>query len=99
MTPQDNEIFSETEWASIAEDLELSPRQAQITRSVFGGLSDKQIAAELRISVPTVRTHLTRLFGRLNVQDRYGVVLCVVRSFRAGCEKVARPRKRCHRSR
>ncbi len=97
MTLQDNEVFSETEWTGISEDLGLSPRQAQITRHVFSGLSDKEIAAKLRISIPTVRTHLTRLFGRLNVRDRQSLALCVIRSFRITCKKLGCPRRQGHR--
>ncbi|HEW78502.1 MAG TPA: response regulator transcription factor [Phycisphaerales bacterium] len=43
---------------------------------------------KLNIAVPTLRTHLTRLFSRLDVQGRDELVLCVFRHFRKGCRAV-----------
>jgi len=87
-------IFSECEWRLLSDDLGFSPRQVQIVRCLFDGLSDKQVAAETRVSVPTVRTHLTRLFTRLNVQDRNELILYVFRRFRRRCIKSECPRCR-----
>jgi len=38
------------------------PRQIQILRLLARGRSDAQVALELRISVATVRTYLSRLY-------------------------------------
>ncbi len=94
MKHHEYEVFSELEWEDIIKELALSPRQAQITRHLFSGLSDKQIALTLGISNPTVRTHLTRLFGRLNVEDRNGVIREILRCFRTSCLKKGCPRRR-----
>jgi len=75
-------IFSETEWSELVHDLALSPRQADIVKLLLSGLSDKQIARQLHIRVPTVRTHLSRLFVKLGVQDRNELILYVFGSFR-----------------
>lgn len=77
-------IFSESEWLEIVNELSLPPRQAEVIKLLFVGHSDKQIALELQISVPTVRTHLSRLFSRFDVQDRTELVLYVFRYFREG---------------
>ena len=69
------EIFSEIEWFGIVDELSLSPRQEEIIKCLFLGDSDKQIANDLHIAIPTVRTHLKRLFMKLDVQDRIGLVL------------------------
>jgi DNA-binding NarL/FixJ family response regulator len=77
----ETEIFTESERLEIVNELSLPPRQAGVIRNLFLGHSDKQIARELKISVPTVRTHLSRLFSRFDVQDRVELVLFVVRYF------------------
>ena len=82
------EIFSASEWAQVISDLSLSLRQAQIVRLLFANRSDGQIAAELDISIPTVRTHLSRLFARFAVQDRTELILYVFRRFRGGCQPI-----------
>ncbi len=78
----ETEIFTESEWLEIVNELSLPPRQAEVIKYLFLGHSDKQIAMELKIEVPTVRTHLSRLFSRFDVQDRTKLVLYVVRYFR-----------------
>lgn len=78
----ETEIFTESEWLELVNELSLSPRQAEVIKYLFVGHSDKQIAMELEISVPTVRTHLSRLFSRFDVQDRTELVLYVFRHFR-----------------
>lgn len=80
-------IFSESEWLEIVNELSLPPRQAEVIKLLFVGHSDKQIALELQISVPTVRTHLSRLFSRFDLQDRTELVLYVFRHFREGCRE------------
>lgn len=46
----------------------LSPRELQLVRSRAKGLAYKQIAAELKISINTVKTHLRRIFLKLDIQ-------------------------------
>lgn len=43
----------------------LSQRQAQIVERVARGMPDKRIAAELSISVHTVRTYIERIAAKL----------------------------------
>jgi DNA-binding NarL/FixJ family response regulator len=50
--------------------LELSPRQVDIARSLSNGLSNKDIAEKLTLSIKTVENHLTRLYRQLNVNSR-----------------------------
>lgn len=65
------------EWKQIVDQLRLSPQQARIVRRILQGMGDKQIAADLGIGIPTVRTHLTRLYVRLGVVDRVQLILHV----------------------
>ncbi len=79
------EIFSEREWKELVKELSLPPRQAQVIKCLFLGHSDKQIALDLQMAMPTVRTHLSRLFSRFDVQDRTELVLYVFRYFCHEC--------------
>ncbi|MHC4172641.1 MAG: response regulator transcription factor [Planctomycetota bacterium] len=79
------EIFSESEWMELVQELSLSPRQAQVVKCLLLGHSDKQIALDLQMAVPTVRTHLSRLFSRFDVGDRTELVLYVFRRFHHEC--------------
>ena len=90
---QEKEIFSEIEWNELVEGLSLSPRQDQICEKLFRCLSDKQIAYSLKISVPTVRTHLSRLFLKLDVQDRQELIIHFFQYFREGCRPEICPRR------
>ena len=78
----ETEIFTESEWLELVNELSLPPRQAGVMKYLFLGHSDKQIAMELQVCVPTVRTHISRLFSRFDVQDRTELVLYVFRHFR-----------------
>ena len=51
-------------------DTKLSKRQKQLILMLDRGLSNRDIAAELSISVHTVKVHLWRLFRRLGVKSR-----------------------------
>ena len=75
----ETEIFAESDWLEIVNGLSLSPRQAEVIDCLFHGYSDKQIGTKLKISLPTVRTHLSRLFLKFKVQDRVELILYVLR--------------------
>jgi DNA-binding CsgD family transcriptional regulator len=51
----------------------LSPRELDVARCVGRGLTDKEIARELGIALPSVRTYLQRLFEKLGVHRRSGL--------------------------
>jgi len=75
----DKELFNTARWHALATELGMSRRQREIARRILRGLGDKQIAAELEIAVPTIRTHLGRMFRKYGVQDRVELVLLLVR--------------------
>jgi DNA-binding NarL/FixJ family response regulator len=54
---------------------ELSQREREVLALVADGLPNKQIALRLAISEKTVKTHLTNIFERLGVTDRYQAAL------------------------
>ena len=52
----------------------LSRREREILRLVEGGLSNPEIAHKLVIEANTVKSHLHRIYQRLNVTTRYQAV-------------------------
>jgi DNA-binding NarL/FixJ family response regulator len=52
----------------------LSPRQREVLRLIAEGLTTKQIAQTLAISVKTVETHRSQLMERLDIHDVAGLV-------------------------
>ncbi|GAB4268212.1 MAG: response regulator transcription factor [Thermoleophilia bacterium] len=48
----------------------LTAREAEVLRLVARGASNPQIAAELHVTVNTVKAHLRRILEKLNVQNR-----------------------------
>lgn len=88
----DLQVFLETEWADLQRNLGLSRREAQIVERLLCRRSDKQMAKELEVSVPTVRTHLGRLFMRFGVADRCELILHMFTCFREQCRRFDCPR-------
>lgn len=58
----------------LADDVRLSPREAEIIRLVANGLPNKCIGAVLDISAWTVATHLRRIFAKLGVNSRAAMI-------------------------
>ena len=87
MRNTNTEPFSTSEWNVLAEELSLSARQAQIARGILEGMSDRQIAMDLNMQIPTVRTHLNRLFIKVDAENRNQLVLQILRRFRSGCRE------------
>ncbi|RSZ43816.1 MULTISPECIES: helix-turn-helix transcriptional regulator [unclassified Variovorax] len=48
----------------------LSAREQEVARCVREGLTDKEIARRMAVSVPTVRTYLRRIFDKLGIERR-----------------------------
>ena len=49
---------------------ELTERELEVLSLIAQGLSNREIAKELRISVKTVKTHVSNILGKLHVADR-----------------------------
>ena len=79
-TSQDDlpELFGEAKWRQLADQLDLTPRQLDTGRLVCRGCTTQQIAARIDISPDTARLHLRKLFAKLDVHDRVGVVVRLV---------------------
>lgn len=53
----------------------LTPREHQVALLVGRGLSNKEIARELKVSHGTVKLHVHKILQKLGVKNRYGVLL------------------------
>ena len=71
-------LYTPAEWTAAVASLRLSERQADIVELLLQGKRDKQIAQELGLKLPTVRTYLSRLFIRFGVADRVDLMLHVL---------------------
>jgi DNA-binding CsgD family transcriptional regulator len=49
---------------------QISKREIEVLQLIVRGLSNQEIARELFISVPTVKTHIANLFSKLDVKRR-----------------------------
>lgn len=55
----------------------LTEREMEVAEAVGRGLSNADIAAELFLSVPTVKAHVSRLFEKLKTTNRVQIALIV----------------------
>jgi len=53
----------------------LAPREREVLRLLSTGRPYKQIAAELELSMGTIRTYIRRLYGKLHVNCRTEAVV------------------------
>ena len=77
-----NEIISSSDWKRMADKIALPPRQLEIAQQILQGCGDKQIAERLGVKVPTVRTHLGRMYAKLKVQNRSQLILYLIQKAR-----------------
>jgi DNA-binding NarL/FixJ family response regulator len=77
-TPDDLFPFEPEIWEQTLARLQLSPQHARVAECLFHGMGDKQIAREMKLSIPTVRTYLDRISRQLRVQGRTEIMLRVV---------------------
>lgn len=59
--------------------VELTPRELDVLRAVARGLSNAEVGRELFIGEATVKTHLLRIFAKLEVTDRTAAVTAAYR--------------------
>lgn len=60
-------------------DVELSSRELSITKLVGEGLTNKEIAAQLYLSIGTVKNHLTQILQKTGLRDRTQLAIYAVK--------------------
>lgn len=76
--------------AIVVEPLEqLTPKEQQVAERVAIGATDAQIAAELRLSIWTVRSHLTHTFRKLGVANRTALAALLTQRAAADADDLA----------
>lgn len=55
---------------SLCDGYSLTRRELDVAAAVLEGLPDKKISETLHISMPTLRSHIQHVFGKLDVNSR-----------------------------
>ena len=72
-------LLGPEDWHIVAAQLQLSSRELSVAVLMFEGKSRFQIERRLKVAGGTVRVYVDRLFAKLNVRDRLGMALRVLR--------------------
>ncbi len=89
----EGQLFTHQEWSELSSDLGFSKRQREVAHGILMGRADRQISQEIGIALPTVRSHIVRLFAKMEVGDRTELVSVIFRKFRASCRTGTCPRQ------
>ena len=54
---------------------DLTKRERDVFDQLCRGRSDKEIAKDLRVALSTVRNHVAKIYGKLDVHSRGAVIL------------------------
>jgi DNA-binding NarL/FixJ family response regulator len=66
--------------AGVPGAIPLSDREEEVLRLIAKGFTNREIAAQLDVSVKTVETHKARAMEKLGVDSRAGIVAYAIRS-------------------
>lgn len=59
---------------------ELTPREKEVLWEIHSGISNNEIAANLSISFHTVKSHISNIFRKINVKNRFQAMLWTARN-------------------
>lgn len=80
----------EADLVEVADDLveQLTQREEEVLRFITLGLSNPEIAEELFISMPTVKSHVSSLLSKTGVRDRVHLVLFALSTGRVSLQQL-----------
>ena len=61
-------------------EVSLSEREGEVLRRIAGGLTNKQIAAEMNIGCETIKEHVQHIFRKIGLTDRTQAAVWAVRN-------------------
>jgi DNA-binding NarL/FixJ family response regulator len=81
-------VFDSSAWSALGQaddeanrgSVQLSPREYEVLELLSHGLGNREVAADLGVSVETVKTHIEHLYKRLGVTTRTDAVAKALRA-------------------
>ena len=68
-------LSRESRWRQRVQEVSLTEREKGVLALIAEGLSNKQVAEELSLSLYTVKNHVHNILDKLQVEDRYEAVM------------------------
>lgn len=65
-------------WHRVLTELQLSPQQQRIVELLLRGMKFKEIAREIRLAEPTIRTHMKRIYQRHGIADQVELMIRIL---------------------
>jgi DNA-binding NarL/FixJ family response regulator len=76
------ELLTTEQWREVSRAHGLTPQELRLLRLLARGFANCEIAFQLGLRRPTVRSHLRSIYRKLNCTDRIEVLLQLVHEFR-----------------
>ncbi len=83
-------MHREVDAGALPEEMPLTGREAQVLRHMALGLSNKDVAHSLMISVETIEEHAQNILREINAKDRTDAVVRAIRAGLVGLSRLAR---------
>lgn len=83
------ELFTPAELKEIANIYRLTDQELEVLRLLCHGLGNSEIAFELNVCYPTIRSHLRSIYAKTAQRDRVGVLLSIIHRFRSSSWQVS----------
>lgn len=76
------ELLTVQQWSAVSRVYWLTPQELKVLGLLARGLANSEIAHDLGICGPTVRSHLRSIYRKVDQNDRISVVLQLVHKYR-----------------
>lgn len=87
----DVNLIEQQQWNYIQRRYHLSPRELEVAKLVCKGLTNREIASELKIRKETVNTHLKHLFSKARTRSKLTLFLRFIKDANECLGKAAPP--------